>query len=115
MVVIARKGCDAAVVVLNRATRKTLRVESSLAGTALVRHVIGLSLYAAGAVAFFSGLLAPALATWVGGGLFALGLGAIVFAPPRDDVAAARAFDAFVDAQWKAAGDSGFAKGSAFR
>lgn len=116
--VISHKGSDNAALVLNRTTRKTLRIECALTGTAMSKYVAGLILYALGAVVFFSGLLEPALATKLGLGLFAIGLGVIVFTPIRDDNAYADAFNAFVDEQWKAVptgAGAGFLTGSAFR
>lgn len=116
--VISHKGSDKAALVLNRNTRKTLRIECAVAGTAMSKYVAGLILYALGAVVFFSGLLEPTLATKLGLGLFAIGLGVIVFTPIRDDNAYADAFNAFVDEQWKAAPSTvgtGFTSGSAYR
>ncbi|CCG40734.1 hypothetical protein [Magnetospirillum molischianum] len=116
--VISHKGAENAALILNRTTRKTLRIECSMTGTAMSKYVAGLILYALGAVAFFSGLLDPDLATKLGLGLFAIGLGVIVFTPIRDDNAYADAFNAFVDEQWKSAptgAGAGFLTGSAFR
>ncbi|EPY02926.1 hypothetical protein [Magnetospirillum fulvum] len=116
--VISHKGSDNAALVLNRNTRKTLRIECAVAGTAMSKYVAGLILYALGAVVFFSGLLEPTLATKLGLGLFAIGLGVIVFTPIRDDNAYADAFNAFVDEQWKASPTTvgtGFTSGSAYR
>jgi len=116
VVVITRKGSDAAAVVLNRATGKTVRIECGLAGTAMSKYVAGLALYALGAVVFFSGLLPQAWAVGGGAVLFLAGLWVIVATPVRDDGAAAQAFEAFLDANWKAGPvGSTFTKGSALR
>jgi len=101
--IIARKDTDQAALVLNRTTRKTIRLESALRGTAMSKYVVGLSLYAVGAVVFFAGLLPTEAATWAGLALFAAGLAVIVLTPVRDDGAYADAFDAFVAEQWGAA------------
>ncbi|MFD2233952.1 hypothetical protein [Phaeospirillum tilakii] len=118
IVIIARKESDEAALVLNRTTRKTLRLESSLRGTAMSKYVAGLSLYALGAVAFFAGVLPPVAATWGGLALFAAGLGVIVLTPVRDDGAYADAFDAFVAELWGAApagAGAAILRGSSFR
>ena len=101
--IIARPGTDQAALVLNRATHKTIRLESALRGTAMSKYVVGLGLYAIGAIVFFAGLLPAVAATWAGLALFAAGLAVIVLTPVRDDNAYADAFDAFVAAQWSAA------------